>query len=203
MNKKMAAVLALLVMAGGCLPISKERVEKRQYVLDVSRPEGGAGKPTNAVLRVYEFSVPQQYEGRGFKYRTDELTFQSDFYNEFFILPGQMIAEETRQWLDESGMFKDVVGDGGGVSSTYTLDGTIQELYGDYTTSPSKAMLAIEFVLQRDVRGRSEVVFKKTYRQEQAIAGRSAKELARGWNDALGSILKEFEKDLREKISKA
>lgn len=200
MKRQAAVILILLTMGGGCLPISSETPEKKQFVLDVSRPPGESGGSSAGVLRVNEFRVAPQYEGRGFKYRMDDLTFQSDFYNEFFILPGQMIAEETRQWLDQAGIFGDVEGGTGTLPSSYILEGTILDLYGDYRSEVPRGVLAIEFVLLRDVRGRREVIFKKSYRQEQPASGRSAKELAGAWNEALFSTLEEFEKDLQEKV---
>jgi cholesterol transport system auxiliary component len=201
MRRKVAAILIVLILGAGCLPIPKESLEKKEFVLDVSRPPGEKANPSNGVLRVNEFRVAEQYEGRGFKYRLDDVTFQSDFYNEFFILPGQMIAEETRQWLDQSGIFKDVVGESGQLQPSYILDGLILELYGDYSSSVPKGIMAIEFVLVREVRGQSDVIFKNSYRQEQPASGKSAKELARAWNKALFSTLEALEKDMQGKIS--
>ncbi len=196
-----ASFLLVIIMGAGCLPIPGEDVEKKQFVLDVSRPPGETTKASQGVLRVKEFRIAQQYEGRGFKYRVDHLTFQSDFYNEFFITPGQMIAEETRQWLDQSGMFKDVVGEDEHLHPSYILDGTIQELYGDYSSGRPKGVMAIRFVLIREVRGQSQVIFKQSYRQERPAPGKSAKELAKTWNEELFLILESLEKDLRSKMA--
>ena len=199
-HHKLLPVLILLALTAGCLPISNETPEKQQFVLDVSRPSGDNSKPINAVLRVNEFRLSQRYEGRGLTYRVDDLIYKSDFYNEFFIVPGQMLAEETIQWLDESNLFEDVVGDSLSQEASYMLDGTIQELYGDYSSNPAKAVLEIEFVLLKRVEGSDRVSFKKAYRQEQPASGKSAKELVRAWNQGLASILKTFEEDLRKNL---
>jgi hypothetical protein len=62
--------------------------------------------------------------------------------------------------------------------------------------------MAIDFVLLEDVKGRRKVVFNNSYKQEWPASGRSAKELARAWNDALFSILQAFEKDLQAKLGR-
>jgi uncharacterized lipoprotein YmbA len=203
MKLRVFLVLIALSLEAACLPISKETPEKQQFVLDVSRPTGVRSKPLNAFLRVNEFRLSQRYEGRGLTYRVDDLTYKSDYYNEFFILPGQMIAEETIQWLDESDLFQDVAGDSLNQEPSYFLDGTIQELYGDYFANPAKAVLEIEFVLLKRVKGSDQIFFKKAYRQEQPASGKSAKELVKAWNEALFSILKTLEEDLRRKLTTA
>lgn len=202
-HSRLLPMLIALAMVVGCLPISKETPEKQQFVLEVSRPAGSKSKPLNGVLRVNEFRLSQRYEGKGFTYRVDDLTYKSDYYNEFFILPGQMIAEETIKWLDEADLFKDVVGESLSQEPSYILDGTIRELYGDYSSGSPKAVLEIEFLLLKGVTGTNKISFKKIYRQDQPASGKSARELVKAWDDGLFSILKAFEEDLRNKLGTA
>jgi len=197
------SILGLMLMIAGCLPIANESPEKQEFVLDVSRPPGGPAQQVNGVLRVNEFRLSQRYEGRGFTYRVDDLTYKSDYYNEFLIVPGQMLAEETTKWLDDSGIFKDVAVDSLTQEPTHILDGNIQELYGDYASNPVKAVLEVEFVLLKRDQGVDNVIFKKAYRQEQPASGKSAKELVKAWNEALFTILRMFEEDLRANMGKS
>jgi hypothetical protein len=187
-------VLFALIVVSGCFNIAKETPEKKQFVLEVTRPDGGSGQSSDAVLRVNEFQVSPQYEGRGFKYRKEELTLESDFYNEFFVRPGEMVAEQARQWLNKSGLFKGVVSGSTYIMGSDILEGTVQQLYGDYTGKVPEAVLELEFALLKE--GNSEgAAFRKQYGR-RIPAGWGPAALVKAWNQALFEILSEFEKDL-------
>jgi cholesterol transport system auxiliary component len=191
------AVVALTLMLSGCM--SRQYVEKRTFALDVSRGETVTGE-NEAILRVRTFRASPRYEGKKFVYRGESLSYESDFYNEFLTSPDTMITEEVRQWLADSGLFQQVVGFSGQVQPTHILEGTITDLYGDFSErgSPPRAALQMEFYLSKDIAGRSETVFNNRYRHEARIQRDSPEELIQGWNKALARILTDFEEDLRE-----
>ena len=193
------ALLALFTFSG-CLKIQKEYPEKNQFVLEVARPPGERSTGSKNVLQVNEFQVVEPYQGKGFKYRRGELSLESDFYNEFFAAPGQMISEGLRKWLDDSGLFKLVVSRPGQILPTHFLEGTVESLYGDYRSNPTKAVLEIELVLTKEEKGTAQIVFKKKYREEQPAQSQSAKDLVQAWNEGLQKIVQQFESDLRGKI---
>jgi len=130
----------------GCLGVQPSLPEKHTFVLDVSRQSESVPPQSEAVLRIRTFGISPQYEGRGFVYRTGDLSYQSDFYNEFLTSPGSLIAEQVRQWLADSGIFGQVVDFSGQVAPTHILKGKVIDLYGDYSrgTQP-RAALEIEF----------------------------------------------------------
>jgi len=98
------AVLALFLLLAGCM--GRRYVEKRTFLLDVSRDGTVSTAERNVVLRVRTLRVSPRYEGKGFVYRMANFNYESDFYNEFFTSPDSMITEEVRQWLAESGLFQ-------------------------------------------------------------------------------------------------
>jgi uncharacterized lipoprotein YmbA len=191
------AVVALTLMLSGCM--SRQYVEKQTFGLEVSRGQPATAE-SEAILRVRTFRVSPRYEGKKFVYRGESLSYETDFYNEFLTSPDTMITEEVRQWLADSGLFQQVVGFSGQVQPTHILEGTITDLYGDFSErgSPGRAALQIEFYLSEDIAGRSEPVFHNRYRQEVRIQKDSPEELVQGWNRALARILTDFEEDLRE-----
>ena len=193
------AILALCLLAG-CLKIQREYPEKNQFVLEVTRPPGERAAASNNILQVNEFQLAQPYQGKGFKYRKGDLNLESDFYNEFFAPPGQMIAEGVRKWLDGSGLFKLVVSRPGQILPTHFLEGTVESIYGDYRSNPTKAVLEIEFVLTREDKGTAQIVFKKRYSEAQPAGDQSAKDLVQAWNEGLQKIVQQFESDLKGKI---
>lgn len=186
----------LLLLSTGCFQVEKSAPVKHQFILDVTRPGEAQAPESDAVLLVDPFQDSPPYEGKGLKYRKKDLTFESDFYNEFFTPPGLMISEEVVQWLSRSGLFAHVLSDAGTLLPTYTLDGTVQVIQGDYRAVPPRAVLEIEFVLTKGTGYGSKIVFQKTYKRDIPAPGGRPENLVAAWNKGLFEILESLEKDL-------
>ena len=191
--------LALFSLLTGCFNFNKSFPEKRFFVLSASRSEKLSLSKLNAVLKIQRFRVSPQFEGKGFVYRKGNFNYESDFYNEFFISPGLMIAQEAGKWLSGSGLFKYVMSSSSPVEPTVELEGVISALYGDYRdTKVPKAVLEIQFFMVRNVSSRPVIIFGKTYHEETLIKGNSPDHLVAGWKLALEHILTKFETNLKD-----
>jgi len=191
--------LVLSFFLTGCFNFNKSYPEKHFFVLSAKRSEKFSVSKSVAVLRIRRFRVSPGFEGKGFVYRKGNLNYASDFYNEFFISPASMIAEEVDKWLKESGLFKYVTSSSSPVEPTMELEGVISALYGDYSDIEApKAVLEIQFFLVRNVSSRPVIVFGKTYREETPVKGNSPDALVAGWNLALEHILIRFETNLKD-----
>ena len=188
----------MVLALGGCVSVERKYLEKHYFVIDVSRQGAPSARHNGAILRVQKLRISPRYEGKGLVYRRQDVSYESDFYNEFFVSPGALLTEEVQQWLARSGLFQHVVASTSQLQASYILEGLVSALYGDYRegTAP-KAVLGIQFFLVRDVAARSEIVFQKEYRKEIATGQRSPKTLVEGWNQALREILASFEEDLK------
>lgn len=204
--RRFRPVLLLLVFASGiflslagCLRGSY--VEKHTFVLDVSRGGPASVARPGTVLRIRRFRVSSRYENKSFVYRTGDLSYEPDYYNQFLTSPSALITEEVREWLAASGLFEQVVDFSGEVTPTYILEGIVKDLYGDYSERGNRprAKVVIDFILVEEVSGVSKIVFQKSYGREVPVKGIAPAALVQGWNKALEKILAEFEKDLREK----
>jgi len=191
--------LALSFFLTGCFNFNKNFPEKRFFVLSASRSAGISLSPSDAILRIRRFRVSPRFEGKGLVYRKGNSNYESDFYNEFFISPALMIAEEVDKWLKGSGLFQYVTSSSSPVEPTLELQGKISTLYGDYRdTRVPKAVLEIQFFLVRNVSSRPVIVFQKTYHEEYILKGNSPETLVTGWNLALEHILTQFETNLKD-----
>ena len=191
--------LALSFFLTGCFNFNKNFPEKRFFVLSASRSERISLSPADAILRIRRFRVSPRFEGKGLVYRKGNSNYESDFYNEFFISPASMIAEEVDKWLKGSGLFQYVTSSSSPVEPTVELQGVISALYGDYRdTRAPKAVLEIQFFLVRNVSSRPVIVFQKTYHEESLLKGNSPETLVTGWNLALEHILTQFETNLKD-----
>ncbi len=191
------AVVAVPIVVSGCM--GRKYVERDTYALDVSRPGPVSSFETDAVLRVRTLRVSPRYESKGFVVRSGDLSYKSDYYSQFLVSPDTMITEEVREWLEGSGLFRQVIDYTGQVEHTHVLEGEVIDLYGDFSrgTQP-KAVMAVRFLFIHDTPGRSESLLQKHYRRELPIGIDTGEALVEGWNKALKHILTDLERDLRE-----
>ncbi|MFH1730496.1 MAG: hypothetical protein ABIF82_02455 [Planctomycetota bacterium] len=197
------AVGLALAAACGCFVPEKQYPEKQQYVLEVSRP-GRAAAPLGAgVAKVRRFRISSRFEGTGLVYRTGDVSYEADFYNEFLTSPASLITEEAREWFGASGVFAQVVDAGSAADAGYILEGNVTGLYGDFSDAKKpKAVMAISFLLLDDDGDEVSIAFFKKYRAEAPLESNSPAELVKGWNKCLAEILSAAEEDLRKAVSK-
>ena len=208
MKKKTLSILiigifCLFPFMTGCISLEKDFPEKRYFILDASRNEDISSSDTEKVLTVRRCRVSPRYESKGLVYRLKELNYESDYYNEFFISPASMFTEEIRKRLTGSGLFKHVLDPSSLLDSTYTLEGAVTALYGDYRVSTApKAVMEIQFFLLHETDSNPKIIFQSQYHKEEPLNADTPGSLVKSWNAVFNQILTEFETDLKEYISK-
>ncbi len=196
-------IFILLSLSIGCINLERSYIEKHYFILDSSPAEDISSPDTGKVITVRRLRVSPKYEGKGLVYRLGELSYETDFYNEFFISPVSMFTEEIRKRLAVSGLFKHVVDPSSLLDSTYVLEGAVTTLYGDYRVSTApKAVMEIQFLLLQETDSNPKIIFQRQYHKEEPLDGNTPDALVKSWNSALNQILTEFETDLKEYISK-
>ena len=196
---RVPAVACLL--AAGCLSLAKEYPEKRQFVL-VAPPRAEAkGTPSGGVLRVGILRVSPLYEGMELVHRTEDVEYESDFYNEWFVPPGPMLTSAFGDWLRGAGVFEHVLTSSAGVDASVALGGLVTALHGDYRMEPPKAVFGVEIGLASEDAA-PRILFQRSYLKEVDVPNRSAEALVRGLNEALRLVLVDLEADLRKAATK-
>jgi len=193
-----SSFLLLIALAIGCPNVNKPYPERTFFLFEVSSPTQIATVQGTSA-DVNRFSISPRSEGREFIYRTTDLEYKSDFYNQFFRPPHNIITEAARQWINESELFADVLTPVSQAIADYQIEGNIIELYGDYRNLASaNAVMSIQFYLLKISEDGSDpdILLSKTYTSEQPIGTASPQNLMNGWNLALEDILGEFLKDL-------
>jgi hypothetical protein len=192
-----------LVFAGCAVFRTSDGPERRQWALEARRSQVLAPVDKGALLLVRSFSVSPRYSGQGFVYRNEPSRYQSDFYNEFLISPGAMIAEETRRWIDSAGLFGAVQDQPGQALADFVLEAQVPALYGDYQNpNAPQAVLEIQFFVLDPSPPRATIDLRKSYRHAIPIKDIQTEDLVAGWNQALVHILGELEQDLRRHRSR-
>lgn len=186
----------LIITLGGCLSLSKSYPEKRSFVLDVGAPPQDTPSTSTKVLKINRLRVSPLFAGRAMVYRTADLQYESDFYDEWFVTPSVLITQQLQNWLAHSERFQLVLQGTNHIEPTHFLEGTVTELYGDFRESP-RAVLGIEFHLL-DAMNEGKLSFRRTYHQDIPLTDRSPDALARGLTEALRTVLVALTKDIGE-----
>jgi len=190
--------LALIVLMQGCT-LNQPAPVKHTYLLETSRAQA-VGKPAHAdALLVAAFRVAEPFAGKGMVYRFDEYRYESDFYNEFFVTPRDIMTQRVLQWLQSAALFDSVrLSAGSARRDALQLDGLVTEMYGDIRDPQQpRAVLAVQFYVTRTDRTGTEVLFAQQLSQSVAMPDTSAASLAAGLSQALQAVLTELESQLR------
>lgn len=184
----------------GCVKIKKAYPDKRNYVLEAQRPDSSPRTPPRAdSICVRNFTVSPRYESGELVYRHSELNYAADFYNRFFVSPEILVTEETRTWLKESGMFRNMLEPGSHAIPQYILEGYVATMQGDFRKSPL-AVLEIQFLVSDGADAPGRILMQKDYRREVPLPKAEANALVQGLNQALAQILQDLEADLRKAL---
>jgi cholesterol transport system auxiliary component len=182
----------------GCT-LNQPAAVKHTYLLETSRAQA-TGEPAHPdTLLLATFRVAEPFAGKGMVYRLDEYRYESDFYNEFFVLPRDIMTQRVLQWLQSAALFDSVrLSAGGARRGALQLDGLVTQMYGDIRDPQQpRAVLAVQFYITRTDRTGTQVLFAQQLSQSVPMQDASAASLAAGLSQALQAILTELERQLR------
>jgi cholesterol transport system auxiliary component len=194
--KLMAGSLVALAfaVAAGC-SLTRPAPVKNTFLLDPAPPPAVAA-PKPGTLRIGAFNVSAPYRDRAFTYRTGDVKYESDFYNEFFVPPGPMIGQATSKALATAKPFARVVPAGTAPEEgDFVLEGFVSELYADAREKPAAGVVGVNFYLTRTTYP-AAVVWSREYRERVPLAAGTPEALANAWNEALGHVLHKLTQDL-------
>ncbi len=189
------AVIAFAAALASC-SLSRPAPVKRTFLLEPASPPMASVQKLVS-LRVGVVNVAAPYRGKAFVYRQDELKFESDYYDEFFVAPAAMLSEATARALASASVFRRTIPPGATDTGDYVLDGFASEFYGD-VRDPAKpvAVLAIAFYVSPANAMTPAVIWSREYRRQTPMADATPEALARAWNAALSTILADLARDL-------
>jgi cholesterol transport system auxiliary component len=187
------AAIAFTLLA--CAP-TRPAIETANWLLAPERTGPSRKMQSPFWLKMGSFSVATPFDGKSLVYRVGEQRYEKDVYNAYIATPSNMIANASRQWLDQSGIFRIAVAQGTSFFPFYTLQATVDELYGDYRSKP-EAVVSVQFFLTvTNPNLTNPLITAKRYTQRVALANNQPQTLVLGQQQALAEILQQFEADL-------
>jgi len=197
-------LIFILFVFSACTGLQKSYPERNYFVIEANI---GSPKVNNiisvTILKINRFKIsPENKSSNEFVYRLGNDRVESDFYNQFFINPSNMIGIQTMEWLSNSNLFEYVFLSNSDADEDYILNGNVSKLYGNFSDSPL-AVMEIEILFLKKDKGNNSnrIIFFKRYSEEIKIASTDPNVLVEGWNKALTSILANLENDIFQNIS--
>lgn len=182
-------IFLLLAVLGGCsFNTTQPARETGRFVIPEPPANTAASTtPRPGVLRIGRFIVTPPFDVRGLVYRTDELRYQADYYNEFFAAPDESIRNRVAGYFAQEKPYESVIL-AEGLNASYELRATIKELYGDIRAQARPAaVLTIHWYLLRNSSG--EVLLDREYSEHVLLPDGSPEALMRGFGSGLYRML--------------
>jgi cholesterol transport system auxiliary component len=187
------AAIAFTLLA--CAP-TRPPIDTANWLLAPERTGAPRTMQSPLWLKVGSFSVTTPFDTKSLVYRLGDQRYEKDFYNAYIATPSNMFSNATRQWLDQSGIFRITVAQGTSFFPFYTLQATIDELYGDYRGKP-EAVVSVQFFLTvTNPNLPTPLITAKRYTQRIALANNLPQTLVLGQQQALAQILQQLEADV-------
>jgi len=194
---KASSCVVLAAFAATLVGCARDSYDRQCYVLGAARERGPLEARIDGALEVRRLSVDAAFSGKCFVYRVAEHEYEPDYYHQFLVAPGILLTDKTRRWLSDCGLFARVLPADTRLEPTYTLEGSVAALYGDFTDgSAPQAVLEIRYFLLNGDSAAETVVFAKTYRAATPIPEKTAAAFVAALDDCLTEILTRLEADL-------
>ena len=190
------AIVLLCALLAACAPFTRESPVRQQFLLAPASPPAVA-KPQPGALRVGAINVAAPFRGKTFVYRVSDLRYENDFYVEFLVTPGTMLAEQTARALAQSKPFARIVGPGTSGDASWVLEGFASALYADRReVGKPGAVLDITYYLTSATGDEQVPLWTHEYQQRVPMRDASASAYAEALNNAFGEIMTALSRDL-------
>ncbi|WP_320169281.1 hypothetical protein [Maridesulfovibrio sp.] len=201
-----AAVLLLILgitAISGCVKLERPSLERKYFTIDIPRDKAEPKKPESTTnLTIRRVKISPRYEDRNLVYKTGPNSFESDYYNAFFITPAAMMTQELHSWMSDSGLFANVLGPESMGTGNLILEGVVNAIYGDYSSDPHKAILKMQFFLLDNENPGLPIIYSRNFSRAIELKDTEAKTLVSALNCGAKEIFTELERDLSETVAK-
>lgn len=193
--RKSSATVFLALLAG-CSTLTRQAPVRQTFLLDAPAPPVVAHSQPGA-LRVGAINVAAPFRGKSFVYRMSDLRFETDYYVEFLVPPGAMLAEQTARALDHAKSFERVAGPGTAAEAQWILEGFASALYADLRDAGKPAAeLDITYYLTSAVESAQTPSWTHEYRQRVPMRDKTPTAYAEALNKAFGEIVAALARDV-------
>ncbi len=197
-NKIYLLFLSLPILCGACVSLKQPVNRIEYYTLEYPPPQMETLNPLPHVIRMDRFTVAPPYNTSQIIYRDRSFKRNAYVYYRWQPNPGAIVTTLLNRDIKNSGLFKAVLDPGSRFSSSYMIEGTVDEFFEWDTQNAWKAILTVSIILteknKNDIKNR--ILFQKTYRKAEICQQKKPKAVAEAMSQALSKISEEMIKDV-------
>jgi len=172
-------------------------------LLDARRGTPATHFVENRVLRIKPVRITSIYQTKNIIFRVGESEYTPQLDHVFFSDQSEMITEQLRSWLQQSGLFSRVIVSDE-ESADMVLESAVTALYGEQRNQFSpQAVLEMQFFLSAERADLDKVLFQTGLRVETDIDQTTPANVVKGWKIGLTELFSTLEDDLSGYFSKA
>jgi cholesterol transport system auxiliary component len=188
----------LCAMLAAC-SLTRPAPVKHTWLIDAQRSVTPAESPLPGLLLVDSVVVAEAFAGKPMVYRFEDHRYESDFYNEFFVAPRDIIGQRVLEWLQAAQLFETVAPlSGSRARDARRLRTFVNEMYADVRDrAQPTAVLSVQFYIVSENESGKPVRFGQQLRNVAPMRDDSAQAYAEALSQALAAVLAELEKQLR------
>jgi ABC-type uncharacterized transport system auxiliary subunit len=197
-KKPSILLIGLFLLLGACMNLKQPSQKIEYYTLEYPSPKIGALTPLPDVIRVDRFTTASPYNTTQMIYRNQSFERNTYVYHKWQTNPGAIVTTLVNRDLKNSGLFKAVLSPESRFSSSYIIEGTVDEFFEWDTPDAWKAVLGVSIILtQKNAEDISNtILFQKTFHQTQACRRKHPKAVAEAMSQAMSKISAEIIKDV-------
>jgi ABC-type uncharacterized transport system auxiliary subunit len=196
--KKIFFLVGLFILLVGCMDLKQPMNKIEYYTLEYTPPQITDLKPLSHVIKLERFTASPTYNTSRIIYKDQSFKRDSYFYYRWRDNPGALVTHCLNRDIRHSGLFKAVLTSNSRLTSSYILEGSVEEFFEWDMEEKWKAILSISIVLidknQTDVGNR--ILFQKTYRKEEVCKRRNPSALAEAMSLAMSKISRQIINDI-------
>jgi ABC-type uncharacterized transport system auxiliary subunit len=197
-NKPFFLVIGSVLLLGACMNLKQPAIKVEYYTLEYPSPQFDGLTPLPYIIQVDRFTTAAPYNTSQIIYRNQSFERNAYVYHNWQTNPGAIVTTLVNRDLKNSGLFKAVLNPESRFSSSYSVEGSVDEFFEWDEPNTWKAALGISIILtKKDPQDMSNtILFQKTYHQTQKCRRKHPKAVAEAMSRALSEISKMMIKDI-------
>lgn len=182
-------LLATPLALAGCGGILAKQpyVARNDWPLAPPPPSGAVGGAPKGVILVQGIGAGPALSQRGLITQLADGSIHRGYYNRWATPPAQALTASLIAWLQASGDFAAVVGEGSSLTANFIVEGTLDTLLADPTAEVARCTLTLVVARPHGI-GEMPVLQRRLHGVAR-LAGATAPDLVAGQRAAVGLVL--------------
>jgi ABC-type uncharacterized transport system auxiliary subunit len=203
---KRAFILFIMISACfvniSCLNLKKMPHRIHYYTLDYEPPRMTNFNPLPSTLKILPFATLKPYNTKRIVFRENPLSLDSYVYYRWISLPGDIVTQRLVRDFSSTGLFRAILSDKNTISSSFFMEGTVEDFLYQGTGKLSEVLLTINLVLFKQKDMKTNIIFQRRYTATTPCNDNHPMEIAEAMSKSMASISGKIIKDTYHAIKK-